>query len=247
MLVSCFLGTTIEWYDFLVYAFLAPLAFNTLFFPALSPLAGTIAVFGVFAVGFAARPLGGVFFAHFGDRIGRKPIMISTLILMGASTTAMGLIPTYARVGIAAPIILVCLRFLGVLLAANPPRDRSRDGERREARAGCLPRWSRSGAAAGTVLGALAAFGGCCRRLNSRGAGASPVASADLRSQFPTCSVENLGFQRAVERAGTGRVPLLAVLTRCRKPAFRYPVRHGRVVDALFHVGLASTGPDAQT
>ena len=79
MLVSCFLGTTIEWYDFLVYGFLAPLVFNRLFFPALSPLAGTIAVFGVFAVGFAARPLGGVFFAHFGDRIGRKPIMVSTL------------------------------------------------------------------------------------------------------------------------------------------------------------------------
>src|ERR1041384_3674942 len=85
MLLSCFLGTTIEWYDFLVYGFLAPLVFDRLFFPRLSPVIGTIAVFGVFAVGFAARPLGGVFFAHFGDRIGRKPIMVSTLILMGRS------------------------------------------------------------------------------------------------------------------------------------------------------------------
>src|SRR4249920_1227984 len=102
MLVSCFLGTTIEWYDFLVYGFLAPLALNRLFFPSLSPLAGTIAGFGVFAVGFAARPLGGVVFAHFGDRIGRKPIMVVTLVLMGASTTAIGLTPTFASIGIAA-------------------------------------------------------------------------------------------------------------------------------------------------
>jgi MFS family permease len=108
MLVSCFLGTTIEWYDFLVYGFLGPLVFNTLFFPSLNPLAGTIAVFGVFAVGFAARPIGGVFFAHFGDRVGRKPIMVSTLILMGASTTLMGLVPTYAQIGIVAPLRVLC-------------------------------------------------------------------------------------------------------------------------------------------
>src|SRR5690348_16795459 len=125
LLMSCFLGTTIEWYDFLVYGFLAPLAFNTLFFPALSPLAGTIAVFGVFAVGFLARPIGGVFFAHFGDRIGRKPIMVVTLMLMGLSTTAMGLTPTYAQIGIAAPIVLTALRFLqgfslGAESAAGP-------------------------------------------------------------------------------------------------------------------------------
>src|SRR5215813_3530348 len=112
MLVSCFLGTTIEWYDFLVYGFLGPLVFDRLFFPKLTPLVGTIAVFGVFAVGFAARPLGGVCFAHFGDRLGRKPIMVSTLVMMGASTTAIGLTPTYDRIGIAAPIVLVCLRFL---------------------------------------------------------------------------------------------------------------------------------------
>ena len=145
MLISCFLGTTIEWYDFLVYGFLAPLVFNTLFFPVLSPLSGTIAVFGVFAVGFAARPLGGVFFAHFGDRVGRKPIMVSTLVLMGASTTAIGLTPTYAHIGIAAPLILVVLRFLqgfslggesaaGPLLAME-----SAPGTR----AACSPPWSR--------------------------------------------------------------------------------------------------------
>ena len=125
MLASCFLGTTIEWYDFLVYGFLAPLALNRLFFPSLSPAAGTIAGFGVFAIGFAARPLGGVVFAHFGDRIGRKPIMVTTLVMMGASTTAIGLTPTFETIGVAAPIVLMCLRFLqgfslGAESAAGP-------------------------------------------------------------------------------------------------------------------------------
>jgi MFS family permease len=149
MLVSCFLGTTIEWYDFLVYGFLAPLAFNTLFFPSLSPLAGTIAAFGVFAVGFAARPLGGVFFAHFGDRVGRKPIMVSTLILMGASTTLMGLTPTFAQIGIVAPVVLVALRFLqgfslGGESAAGPLRwcRAALPRARYSGRSRCLP-WAR--------------------------------------------------------------------------------------------------------
>ena len=227
MLVSCFLGTTIEWYDFLVYAFLAPLAFNTLFFPALSPLAGTIAVFGVFAVGFAARPLGGVFFAHFGDRIGRKPIMISTLILMGASTTAMGLIPTYARIGIAAPMILVCLRFLqgfslggesaaGPLLAMESAPGNTR---------GLFAALVSSGAAAGTVLGALAAFGAGAlptAQLLSWGWRVPFLASAPIFavSFYVRLKVEESPvFQRAVERTAPERVPLFAVLNRCRKPA----------------------------
>jgi len=160
MLASCFLGTTIEWYDFLVYGFLAPLALNRLFFPSLSPLAGTIAGFGVFAVGFAARPLGGVVFAHFGDRVGRKPIMVTTLVMMGVSTTAIGLTPTFATVGIAAPIILVCLRFLqGFSLGAESATGpllamESAPGNTR----GLFAALVSSGAAAGTVLGALAAF-----------------------------------------------------------------------------------------
>jgi len=227
MLVSCFLGTTIEWYDFLVYAFLAPLAFNTLFFPALSPLAGTIAVFGVFAVGFAARPLGGVFFAHFGDRIGRKPIMISTLILMGASTTAMGLIPTYAAIGIAAPMVLVCLRFLqgfslggesaaGPLLAMESAPGNTR---------GLFAALVSSGAAAGTVLGALAAFGAGAlptAQLLAWGWRVPFIASAPIFavSFYVRLRVEESPvFQRALERAAPERVPLLAVLQRCRKPA----------------------------
>src|SRR5688572_23334803 len=229
MLVSCFLGTTIEWYDFLVYGFLAPLAFNTLFFPALSPLAGTIAVFGVFAVGFAARPLGGVFFAHYGDRIGRKPIMVSTLVLMGASTTAMGLTPTYAQIGIAAPVILTCLRFLqgfslggesaaGPLLAME-----SAPGNRR----GLFAALVSAGAAAGTVLGALAVFvvGALpSEQLLSWGWRLPFIVSAPIFavSFYVRMKVEESpAFQQAIARAAPERVPLLAVLRRCKVPTLQ--------------------------
>jgi MHS family shikimate/dehydroshikimate transporter-like MFS transporter len=111
VLASCF-GTAIEWYDFFIYAFLAPLVFDKLFFPKLDPKVGTIAVFATFAVGFIARPLGGIVFGHYGDRIGRKSILLVTLMLMGIATTLIGLLPTYAQIGIWAPIALVTLRFL---------------------------------------------------------------------------------------------------------------------------------------
>jgi MHS family shikimate/dehydroshikimate transporter-like MFS transporter len=111
VLASCF-GTAIEWYDFFIYAFLAPLVFDKLFFPKLDPQVGTIAVFATFAVGFFARPLGGIVFGHFGDRIGRKSILLITLLLMGIATTLIGLLPTYEQIGILAPIALVTLRFL---------------------------------------------------------------------------------------------------------------------------------------
>ena len=111
VLASCF-GTAIEWYDFFIYAFLAPLVFDKLFFPKLDPKVGTIAVFATFAVGFFARPLGGIVFGHYGDRIGRKSILLITLLLMGVATTLIGLLPTYEQVGILAPIALVVLRFL---------------------------------------------------------------------------------------------------------------------------------------
>jgi MFS family permease len=224
MLVSCFLGTTIEWYDFLVYGFLTPLALNRLFFPSLSPLAGTIAGFGVFAVGFAARPLGGVVFAHFGDRVGRKPIMVSTLVLMGASTTGIGLIPTFERVGIAAPLILVCLRFLqgfslGGESAAGPLlATESAPGNTR----GLFAALVSSGAAAGTVLGALAAFAvGTLpqEQLLTWGWRAPFVASAFIFavSFYVRMKVEESpAFQRAVSRAAPERVPLLAVLRECK-------------------------------
>jgi MHS family shikimate/dehydroshikimate transporter-like MFS transporter len=108
---SC-LGTIIEWYDFLIYATAAALVFNKAFFPTFDPLAGTLAALGSYAVGFLARPLGGALFGHFGDRLGRKSMLVLTLFIMGLSTFCIGLLPTYASIGVFAPILLVLLRIV---------------------------------------------------------------------------------------------------------------------------------------
>src|SRR5438067_10408544 len=104
------IGTSIEWYDFFLYGTAAALVFNKLFFPTFAPLAGTIAAFATYAVGFVARPIGGIVFGHFGDKLGRKTMLYLTLLIMGLATTAIGLLPTYATIGIWAPIALVALR-----------------------------------------------------------------------------------------------------------------------------------------
>ena len=104
-------GTSIEWYDFFLYAAAAALVFPAAFFPDSSPTVGLILSFGTFAFGFIARPLGGILFGHFGDRIGRKRTLVIALMLMGVASTLIGLLPTYATIGIAAPIILTLLRF----------------------------------------------------------------------------------------------------------------------------------------
>lgn len=104
------LGTTVEWYDFLIYGTAAALVFNKLFFPTFDPLVGTLAAFGSYAVGFVARPLGGAVFGHFGDKLGRKAMLTLTMIIMGAGTFLIGCLPTYDQVGILAPILLLILR-----------------------------------------------------------------------------------------------------------------------------------------
>jgi MFS transporter, MHS family, shikimate and dehydroshikimate transport protein len=111
VVAASFIGTTIEWYDFFLYGTAAALVFGELFFPGSSPLIGTLSAFGTFAVGFAARPLGGVIFGHFGDRIGRKTMLVLSLMIMGFATFLIGCLPTHASIGIAAPILLVLLRF----------------------------------------------------------------------------------------------------------------------------------------
>ena len=111
VVAASFIGTTIEWYDFFLYGTAAALVFGELFFPGSSPLIGTLSAFGTFAVGFAARPLGGIVFGHFGDRIGRKAMLVTSLMIMGVATFLIGCLPTHASIGIAAPILLVVLRF----------------------------------------------------------------------------------------------------------------------------------------
>jgi MFS transporter, MHS family, shikimate and dehydroshikimate transport protein len=108
--LASFIGTTIEWYDFFLYGTAAALIFNDLFFPKVDPTIGTLAAFATFGVGFAARPIGGIVFGHFGDRAGRKSMLVISLLIMGLATAAIGILPSYASIGIAAPIILVVLR-----------------------------------------------------------------------------------------------------------------------------------------
>jgi metabolite-proton symporter len=112
VIVASLIGTSLEWYDFFLYGSAAALVFGELFFPQFEDLTGTLLAFATYAVGFVARPLGGVVFGHFGDRVGRRNVLVVTLILMGVATFAIGLVPTYAAIGIAAPVLLVSLRFL---------------------------------------------------------------------------------------------------------------------------------------
>ncbi|WP_201791396.1 MFS transporter [Aeromicrobium sp. PE09-221] len=136
--IASFSGTAIEWYDFFIFGTAAALVFNTAFFPDLSPVIGTLASFATFGVAFFARPVGAIVFGHFGDRIGRKRMLVLSLLLMGAATVCIGLIPTYHQIGIAAPILLVICRMIqgfavggewggAVLMAVEhaPPRKRA--------------------------------------------------------------------------------------------------------------------------
>ena len=155
VVVASFIGTTIEWYDYFIYGTAAALVFPQLFFPEFSPLAGTLASFATFAVGFAARPLGGVIFGHYGDKIGRKAMLVTTLLIMGIATFLVGCLPTFDQIGIWAPILLVALRLVqglglggewggAVLMAVehSPEDQRGLNGS-----------WPQMGVPAGLVLG----------------------------------------------------------------------------------------------
>jgi MFS family permease len=112
VMLAAAVGSALEWYDFFVYGAASALVFGPLFFPDYDPAVGVMASFATFAVGFLARPFGGLFFGHFGDRWGRKPVLVATLLLVGGSTFAIGLLPTYAQAGVWAPLMLLTLRLL---------------------------------------------------------------------------------------------------------------------------------------
>jgi metabolite-proton symporter len=112
VVVASLIGTSLEWYDFFIYGTAAALVFNKLFFPSFEPLVGTLLAFTTYAVGFIARPLGGVIFGHYGDKLGRKNVLVVTLLLMGISTFGIGVLPTHATIGVWAPVLLVLLRFV---------------------------------------------------------------------------------------------------------------------------------------
>ncbi|TBR77684.1 MAG: MFS transporter [Burkholderiaceae bacterium] len=112
VVISAVVGATIEWYDFFLYGVVAGIVFNKLYFPSHDPVVSTLLAYATFAVGFVTRPLGGVIFGHFGDRIGRKSMLIMTLMIMGVATFLIGLVPSYEQIGIGAPLLLLLLRVL---------------------------------------------------------------------------------------------------------------------------------------
>jgi MHS family shikimate/dehydroshikimate transporter-like MFS transporter len=155
------LDTAVEWYDFFLYGTAAVLVFNKLFFPNFDPVVGTIAALGSYAVGFVARPVGGAIFGHFGDRVGRKALLMLTMIIMGSGTYLIGCLPTYQQIGIAAPILLTVFRLLqgigiggewgGAVLMVIENSDRDRRG--------LFGSLVQIGAPAGLVLSTLAFSG----------------------------------------------------------------------------------------
>ncbi|RJF95645.1 MFS transporter [Noviherbaspirillum saxi] len=120
VVMASVIGATIEWYDFFLYGVVAGIVFNKLYFPGGDPVVSTMLAYGTFAVGFLSRPLGGVIFGHFGDKIGRKSMLVMTLMIMGVSTFLIGLLPTYEQIGIWAPILLLVMRvFQGIGLGGE--------------------------------------------------------------------------------------------------------------------------------
>lgn len=157
-LISSVVGTALEWYDFYLYGTAAALIFNHLFFPELSPLSGTLAAFAGYGVGFLARPLGGLFWGYIGDKYGRRPVLIGTLVLMGVSTTAIGLLPGYGSIGFAAPLLLTLLRLLqGFGAGAEFSSAITLNAEKAPAhRRGYYASWSGVGIGCGVLLSASA-------------------------------------------------------------------------------------------
>ncbi|MCF6521523.1 MFS transporter [Streptomyces sp. JJ36] len=154
IVAASLIGTTIEWYDFFLYGSAAALVFNKLFFPDSDPLVGTLLAFLTYALGFAARPLGGLVFGHFGDKIGRKKLLVISLLMMGGSTFAMGLLPTHASIGVGAAVLLTLLRLVqgfalggewggAVLMVSEHGGDRRR---------GFWASWPQTGAPGGNLL-----------------------------------------------------------------------------------------------
>lgn len=148
------IGTAVEWYDFFLYGSAAALVFGSLFFPESEPATATLLAFGTYALGFVARPLGGVVFGHFGDRVGRKKMLVLSLFLMGVATFAIGLLPTYASIGLAAPLLLLTCRLVqgfavggewggAVLMAAEHGDDSQR---------GFWSSWPQAGVALGNLF-----------------------------------------------------------------------------------------------
>ncbi|MGW3606786.1 MFS transporter [Micromonospora sp. NPDC005161] len=227
MLASA-IGTTIEWYDFFIYGLAASLVFNTQFFTKSDPATGTIIAFATFAVGYLGRPVGALIFGHFGDRVGRKTALVTTMMMMGIGTFAIGCLPTYAQIGVAAPILLTVLRIIqgigiagewggAVLLAVEhaPPNRRGLYGS-----------WPQIGVPVGLLLatGAFtlltsvmsdAAFQAWGWRIAFLLSAVLVVAGLIIRLRI----LESPAFQQLKDGGSVSRTPILEVVRHAKKPA----------------------------
>src|ERR1700737_3254637 len=157
--IASTVGTTIEWYDFLLYSIVTGLAFGKLFFPESDPLVGVLQAFAIYTVGFIARPIGAAFFGHFGDRVGRKGTLIATLLTTGLATFAVGFVPTYDSIGIWGAVILTIIRFIqgiGVGGEWGGSVLLSMEWARTNQHRGFITSWPQFGAPAGFFLANLA-------------------------------------------------------------------------------------------
>ena len=160
--IASTIGTTIEWYDFFLYSIVTGLVFAKLYFPQSDPLIGTLQAFGIYAVGFVARPVGAAIFGHYGDRIGRKSTLIATLMLMGIATFLVAFVPTYERIGVWGAVLLTLLRFLqGVGVGGEWGGSvlMSMEWARTNAHRGLIASWPQFGVPAGLFLANLAVLG----------------------------------------------------------------------------------------
>ncbi|MEU5519854.1 MFS transporter [Streptomyces sp. NPDC093250] len=228
IVAASLIGTTIEWYDFFLYGSAAALVFNKLFFPESDPLVGTLLSFLTYAVGFAARPLGALVFGHYGDRLGRKKLLVLSLLMMGGATFAIGLLPTHAAIGSAAPVLLTVLRLVqgfalggewggAVLLVSEHGDARSR---------GFWASWPQTGAPAGQLLATAvlsvltavlsdSAFIAWGWRIPFLLSGALVIVGLWIRLSVDESPVFKQALQRAGARkaeAGAERMPVVAVL-----------------------------------
>lgn len=229
IVAASLIGTTIEWYDFFLYGSAAALVFPKLFFPESDPLVGTLLSFLTYAVGFAARPLGALVFGHYGDRLGRKKLLVLSLLLMGGATFAIGLLPTHATVGAAAPVLLTVLRLVqgfalggewgGAVLLVSEHGDAKRRG--------FWASWPQTGAPAGQllatgVLSALtallsdSAFGTWGWRIPFLLSGVLVVVGLWIRLSVDESPVFKAALAQAEARRGAAapaeKMPLVAVL-----------------------------------
>jgi metabolite-proton symporter len=219
------IGTTIEWYDFFLFGSAAALVFNTLFFPSSDPLTGTMFAFGTYAIGFVARPLGGLVFGHFGDRVGRKKLLVVSLLMMGGATFLMGVLPTYQSIGLGAPLLLILLRLIqgfalggewgGAVLIVSEHGDSRRRG--------FWASWPQAGAPAGNLLATAvlavlaavqseAAFEAWGWRVPFLLSGALVLVGLWIRLSVSESPVFLAAVERAAEQPEPEKAPIVAVL-----------------------------------